>query len=939
VRAFDGRGLNVLTVVEEPPFEKDRRFCDNQASIPGACAALECAHKCPSLNRLITCVWRSFVKSDDIRASFLEFFRERGHTVERSDKLVPGNDPTLLFTSAGMVQFKPYYTGEVPVPYRRAATSQKCLRAGGKANDLDEVGKTARHLTFFEMLGNFSFGDYFKREAIAWGWEYSTDVLKIPGEKIWISVFDDDDEAHAIWEKEIGIPSSRIVRLGAKENFWGPAGDTGACGPCSEIHYDRGEAWGCGRPDCAPGCEECERYLEFWNLVFPQFDQQPDGSRPPLKNRGIDTGMGLERLAALLQDVETVFDTDGIFPIIESTQTLTKTTYKDKPTPFRVIADHARALAFLIADGVLPGNEGRGYVERRLLRRAARFGRELGLEKPFLHQIVQTVVDKMGPHYPELSENQTQIEKIILIEEQRFQSTLARGMDMLEEAFGKLDASGSKIVSGEELFRLHDTFGFPLDLATDIATDRGYQIDRDGFDAAMTRQREQARSAWTGSGEQALSPVYRVVHEKAGDTEFLGYETLQSTSKILALISEGKETGRLEFDQMGEVVLDKTPFYAESGGQIGDTGTLDGAEGSAHVLTARALTGKMTVHFVRMTRGALCVGDTIEAQVDTRARAATQCHHTATHLLQAALQNVLGDHVHQAGSLVSPERLRFDFTHFEGIDSDRLLDIERMVNEFIRTDTPITINQMPLAEARAAGAMALFGEKYADVVRVVKAGDISMELCGGTHVPATGVIGCFKILNESSISAGVRRIEAVCAEQCIEVLQARERSLLQTAQLLNASTDQLETRVKALMEENRRLQREVAKWKQNAATGGSVDFASQIREVNGLKYLATEVDGQDAEGLRLVMDKLRERLPSGVVVLGSAAEGKASLCVAVSKDLIGKIKAGDIVKRLAPIVGGGGGGRPDMAQAGGKNPDKISEAIRLAPDVIRELIG
>ncbi len=879
------------------------------------------------------------MRSDDIRASFLEFFRERGHTVERSDKLVPGNDPTLLFTSAGMVQFKPYYTGEVPVPYRRAATSQKCLRAGGKANDLDEVGKTARHLTFFEMLGNFSFGDYFKQEAIAWGWEYSTELLKIPADRIWISVFEDDDEAAEIWEKEAGVPASRIVRLGAKENFWGPAGDTGACGPCSELHYDRGEAWGCGRADCAPGCDHCERYLEYWNLVFPQFDQQPDGSRPPLKNRGIDTGMGLERLAALLQDEETVFDTDGIFPIIESTQALTKAKYKDNPAPFRVIADHARALSFLIADGVLPGNEGRGYVERRLLRRAARFGRELGLENPFLHQVAQTVIEKMGHHYPELVESRIQIEKIILTEEQRFQSTLARGMDLLEDAFGKLDTRGSKIVPGEELFRLHDTYGFPLDLATDIATDRGYEVDREGFETAMAHQRQQARSAWAGSGEQALAPVYRVIHEKAGDTEFVGYEAFQSRSRILAIVQDGKEVDALSVDKEGEIILDRTPFYAESGGQIGDVGTLDSAEGSAHISTAKALVGKMTVHYARATMGGLKVGDTVEAQVDLDARTATQAHHTATHLLQAALQNILGDHVQQAGSLVTPERLRFDFTHFEGIDSERLLDIERMVNQFIRTDTPLSITHMPLAEARAAGAMALFGEKYADVVRVVKVGDISMELCGGTHVPSTGVIGCFTVVSESSISAGVRRIEAVCAEPCIEVWQARERALAHTAQLLNAGADQLEARVKALMEENRKLQREVAKWKQAAATGGSVDYTSQIQDVDGLKVLATEVDGQDAEGLRLVMDKLRERVPSGVVVLGSAAEGKASLCVAVSKDLTGKIKAGDIVKRLAPMVGGGGGGRPDMAQAGGKQPDNVPEAIRMTPSVIKELIG
>lgn len=879
------------------------------------------------------------MKSDDIRSSFLEFFRERGHTIERSDKIVPSNDPTLLFTSAGMVQFKPYYTGEVPVPYRRAATSQKCLRAGGKANDLDEVGKTARHLTFFEMLGNFSFGDYFKRESIAWGWEYSTQVIKIPADSIWISVYEDDDEAYEIWEKEIGIPSSKIVRLGVKENFWGPAGDTGACGPCSEMHVDRGAALGCGRPDCAPGCDHCERFMEFWNHVFPQFDQQPDGSRPPLKNRGIDTGMGLERLAALLQDKPTVFDTDGIFPIIETTQRLTKVKYADNPAPFRVIADHARALSFMIADGVLPGNEGRGYVERRLLRRAARFGRELGLEKPFLHAVSQTVVDLMGHHYPELVEKRVQIEKIILTEEQRFQSTLARGMDLLEEILAEVDKRGDKVAPGAELFRLHDTYGFPLDLATDIATDRGYTVDREGFDAAMARQKEQARSAWTGSGEEALSPIYRVLHETLGDTKFVGYETTECAAVVSAIVREGKRVNALETNQEGEIILDQTPFYAESGGQVGDTGMLNALDGSAHVSGAKAPIGKMTVHKVRVTTGTLKEGDQVQAEVDKQARSATECHHTATHLLQAALQDILGDHVHQAGSLVSPERLRFDFTHFEGIDADRLLDVERRVNQFIRTDTPVSISHMALNEAREAGAMALFGEKYADVVRVVKAGDISMELCGGTHVRSTGVIGYFKVTSESSIAAGVRRIEAVCAEASVDLLQAHERSLAKASQLLNASAEQLDARVRALVDENRRLQREVAKWKQAAATGGPTDYTSSLQELNGVKLLAVEVDGQDAEGLRLVMDKLRERVPSGVLVLGSANEGKASLCVGVSKDLTNRIKAGDIVKKLAPIVGGGGGGRPDMAQAGGKQPEKVSEAIQQAPDVVKALLG
>ncbi|NUM55427.1 MAG: alanine--tRNA ligase [Candidatus Hydrogenedentes bacterium] len=879
------------------------------------------------------------MKSDDIRSSYLEFFRERGHVVERSDKIVPSNDPTLLFTSAGMVQFKPFYTGEVPVPYRRATTSQKCLRAGGKANDLDEVGKTARHLTFFEMLGNFSFGDYFKRETILWGWEYSTQVIKLEADKIWVSVFEDDDEAYAIWEKEVGVPARKIVRLGAKENFWGPAGDTGACGPCSEMHIDRGEHLGCGRPDCAPGCDHCERFMEYWNHVFPQFDQQPDGSRPQLKNRGVDTGMGLERLAALLQNKETVFDTDGIFPIIEATQSLSKIPYTENPVPYRVIADHARALSFMIADGVLPSNEGRGYVERRLLRRAARFGREIGLEKPFLHDVVQTVVDRMGQQYPELIEGRTQITKIILTEEERFQSTLARGMDILSSTFDRMKKTGDRVVPGEELFKLHDTYGFPLDLATDIALDNGFEVDRDGFESAMQRQREQARSAWTGSGEEALSPVYRVLHTELGDTKFTGYDTMHGIATIKAIVRKGVRVDSLSLDEEGEVILDTTPFYAESGGQIGDTGFLDGVSGGAHITTAKAPAGKMICHFARVTKGALHAGDTVEAQVDAAARTATMNHHTATHLLQAALQDILGDHVHQAGSLVTPERLRFDFTHFEAIGGARLLDIERKVNQYIRTATPVSIKQMPLTEAKAAGAMALFGEKYADVVRVVSVGDISMELCGGTHVPNSGTIGYFKIVSESSISAGVRRIEAVCGETAVDTLQARERSLQGTAQLLATTPDQLEARVQALVDENKRLQRDLAKWKQQAAVGGQTDYMQQVKQVDGLQLLAVQVDGLDAEGLRSVMDKLREKLPSGVLVLGSANEGKASLCVGVSKDLTSKVRAGDIVKQLAPIVGGGGGGQPHLAQAGGKQPERLPEVIERAPDIVKALIG
>lgn len=875
------------------------------------------------------------MRSDDLRAAFLDFFRQREHVIERSDTIVPSNDPTLLFTSAGMVQFKPYYTGEVPVPYRRAATSQKCLRAGGKANDLDEVGKTARHLTFFEMLGNFSFGDYFKREAIQWGWEFSTQVLKFPEDKIWISVFENDDETWNIWEKEMGINPSRLIRMGAKDNFWGPAGDTGACGPCSELLFDRGEHLG---PNATPADDPGARFMEFWNLVFPQFDQQPDGSRPQLKNRGIDTGMGLERISALLQDVETVFDTDGIFPIIESTMGLCRVKYSDNPVPFRVIADHARAVSFMIADGILPGNEGRGYVLRRLLRRAARFGRELGFERPFLYQVSQTVVDLMSHQYPELSEGRKHIEKIVHTEEERFASTLARGMDLLEGVFAELDKDGRKQVPGEELFKLYDTYGFPMDLTRDIAEDRGYVLDEEGFEAAMTRQRTQARSAWAGSGQEAVAPIYRKLQEEFGNTEFTGYTSLEGEAKVLAILRDAVRVDSASDADHVEVILNETPFYAESGGQVGDVGTLEFANGHAQVTGVRKLAGKLFVHKVHVVHGTLRTGDTVQAQVSAEARRNTENHHSATHLLQAALQQVLGQHVHQAGSLVAPDRLRFDFTHFEGIDEARLQDIERLVNDFIRRDEEVSIQSMALEDARKAGAMALFGEKYEDTVRVVSMGDFSMELCGGTHVPRLGVIGLFKIVSEGAVSAGVRRIEAVCGEPGVEAIQQRERQLHRAAKLLSANPENLEERLRALMEDNKRLQREVDKWKQAAATGAAVDYLGNAKDVKGIKVVAAEVEGQDGKGLRMLLDNLRDKLGSGVIVLGAAEGGKAALCVGVTKDLTGRVKAGDIVARIAPIIGGSGGGRPDMAQAGGKDADKLGEAIAKAPEVVGELV-
>jgi len=877
------------------------------------------------------------VTTDELRAGFLEFFRERDHTVERSDMLVPGNDPTLLFTSAGMVQFKAFYSGEVPVPYRRATTSQKCLRAGGKANDLDEVGKTSRHMTFFEMLGNFSFGDYFKQEAIDWAWEYVTQVIKLPEEKVWISVFEEDDEAYDLWHKGIGIDPSRLIRMGAKDNFWGPAGDTGACGPCSELHYDRGVDID---PNANPDNDPKERFIEFWNLVFPQFDQQADGSRPPLKNRGIDTGMGLERLSALMNDKPTVFDIDNIAPIIGATEALkVNASYDKNPTPYRVIADHVRALSFMIADGILPANEGRGYVERRLLRRAARFGRELGLERPFLHTLSHQVVESMGHQYPELPEKRVQIEKIIQTEEERFAGTLARGMDQIEEIFGQMESEGVSHVPGAGLFKLHDTYGFPLDLATDIAEDRGYTVDKDGFEAEMNQQREKARSAWTGSGEQALSPVYQTVLDASGETDFIGYDATEADTTIVALIQDGEQVTSITEGDTAEVVLHTTPFYAESGGQVGDIGVIDGVDGSAHVSNTKAPIKRLNVHFVACNSGTLSVGDKVNARVDAERRTSITNHHTATHLLQAALQNVLGDHVHQAGSLVAPDRLRFDFTHFEGIDDARLRDIERLVNDYIRTDTEVTANEWALDEAREAGAMALFGEKYEDIVRVIGIDDISMELCGGIHVARTGVIGCFKVVSESSIASGVRRIEAVCGEPAIDTLQATDTTISNAAKLLGTAPEELESRIQSLLDENKRLGREVDKWKRAAATGGTVDYLGQVQEIDGVRLLATQVDDQDAAGLRMLLDDLREKLTSGVIVLGSAAEGKANLCAWVSDDLNKSIKAGDIVKQLAPIVGGGGGGRPDMAMAGGKNGDMIPEAIAKASEVVKALQG
>lgn len=873
------------------------------------------------------------MKSYEIRKSFLDFFRDRGHVIEKSDSLIPKNDPTLLFTSAGMVQFKPYYTGEVPVPYRRASTVQKCLRAGGKANDLEEVGKTSRHLTFFEMLGNFSFGDYFKREAIHWAWEYSTQIMKIKPEQIWVSVYVEDDEAFNIWNKEIGVPEKRIVRMGAKDNFWGPAGDSGACGPCSELLFDKGEEVD---PNATPENDPHERFLEFWNLVFPQYDQQPDGTRLPLKNRGIDTGMGLERMCLLLQNKPTVFDTDVLFPIIEATQQIADSTYKGNPVPFRVIADHIRALSFMTADGILPANEGRGYVWRRILRRAARFGREIGLTKPFLFQISKVVVENMGKYYPELIETQTQIEKIIHLEEERFGSTLARGMDLLRELFEDMNSKGEKQIAGDILFKLHDTYGFPLDIVKDMAEEQGFELDEKGYIDAKEKQRELTRKTWVGSGQQEISPIYHQILTQYGETEFIGYQQHTNVSTIVAIIKENKIVDEIQEGEEAYIILNKTPFYAESGGQVGDTGSLTGLDGKTliDITDTKKVLDKLFVHYGKVINGNLKVGQEVNAIINIKRRLTIQNHHTATHLLQASLRDILGEHVHQCGSLVSEERLRFDFTHFEAVGYERLLDIEKWVNEKIRADYDVEILYLPIEEAKKLGAMALFGEKYGDIVRVVKINEISTEFCGGCHVPKTGVIGGFKIISESSVSAGVRRIEAICGEPFIQWIQKTERTIKELAESLNTTPELLYDRVFQIIDENKKITKELEKWKRQALLGEGRDILKNLRTIDGINYITLQMENEDIDQARSLVDHLKDKIKSGIVVIGIKYEDKATFCVGVTKDLTNRFSSSEIVNQLAQIVGGKGGGRKDFAQAGGKNIEKFNEAIENVPKII-----
>jgi alanyl-tRNA synthetase len=853
--------------------------------------------------------------STELRAAFLDFFKERGHTVVPSSSLVPGNDPTLLFTNAGMVQFKDLFLGKEKRSYVRAASSQRCVRAGGKHNDLENVGYTARHHTFFEMLGNFSFGDYFKQDAIRFAWDFVTGTLGIPPEKLWVTVYEEDDGAADIWLKEIGIDPQRFTRMGAKSNFWA-MGDTGPCGPCTEIFYDHGPDIP-GGPPGSPD-EDGDRYVEIWNLVFMQFDRAADGTMTPLPKPSVDTGMGLERVAAVMQGVHSNYDIDLFRNLIKAAAEATGT--RDLgANSLKVIADHIRAASFLIADGVQPSNEGRGYVLRRIMRRAIRHGFMLGQRKPFFHSLVATLEQEMGAAYPELRTQRAHIERVIRQEEERFAETLTQGMALLDDAIGKIKG---KEIPGETVFRLYDTYGFPVDLTNDVARERGLTLDEAGFEAAMDAQRARARAA------SKFSVDLRGDMQVEGRTLFAGYESERAPGKVVALFRGKESVQELRAGDEGQVVLDTTPFYAESGGQVGDHGELV-SSGARFVVSDTQKLDKAHVHVGKLASGALRVGDAVTATVDSARRQATRLNHSATHLLHAALRQVLGSHVLQKGSLVAPDKLRFDFSHYSAVTPEELHEIEGIVNAQVRANAAAETRVMKFDDAVASGAMALFGEKYEDDVRVLKIGEFSTELCGGTHVSRAGDIGLFKIVSEGGVAAGVRRIEAVTGNGAYEYVVQTDHRLREVAGLVRGSREDVEDKVKQLIDRARRLEKEVAQLKDKLASGAGKDLAADAHVFNGVKVVSAIADGADAAALRNTVDQLKNKLGSAVIVLGSVgADDKVTLIAGVTADAIDRVKAGDLVNFVAQQIGGKGGGRPDLAQAGGTEPAKLDAALK-----------
>jgi alanyl-tRNA synthetase len=873
---------------------------------------------------------------NDIRSRFLNFFAAKNHAIIDSSSLIPQDDPTLLFTNSGMVQFKRVFMGEENRTYTRASTCQRCVRAGGKHNDLENVGHTARHHTFFEMLGNFSFGDYFKEDAIHMAWEFLTVNLGLDKDKLWVSVFEDDDEAYTLWEKVEDLPKGRIVRLGEADNFWA-MGDTGPCGPCSEIHIDQGPEVGCGRPDCAIGCE-CDRYLELWNLVFMQFYRDETGRMTPLPRPSIDTGMGLERVAAVLQGKHNNYDSDLFSGLINKIAGLSGKSYGlDDPvdTALRVIADHSRATAFLVADGMLPANEGRGYVLRRIMRRAVRFGRALGLKRPFLAEITAEVVKTMENAYPHLAEAANLLAKVVNNEEERFRETLDNGLTMLNTEISSLQKKGSSSVPGDFIFKLYDTYGFPVDIVRDVALEQGCTIDEPGFARAMEDQRALSKKSWKGGSLAAMPAGVKKLVAKGHKTGFVGYKTHRAHSVIKGVIDhEGEAASKATQGERVSVFCPETPFYAEAGGQIGDQGEIVGPNGRAKVMDTIIVADGVILHDAEVTEGSLLLGEQVELKVTEGRRQRIACNHSATHVLHAAMRSVLGDHVKQSGSLVTPERLRFDFTHFTPITQEELDTIEKIANEEIRANTPLDTAMLDKEEAIKTGAVALFGEKYGDKVRVVSIGNFSRELCGGTHVRATGEIGLVKITAETGIAAGVRRIEAVTGPEAFNIFQGREKQLAKLANLLKVPAENLDTKIEKLLRLNKDLEKEVSRLTAKLTLNDIDGIINRAKMVGDTKVVVSRVVLDSPKTLREMGDKIRDKLGRGIVVLGGEYQGKAALLTMVSKNLTDRYKAGNIISEIAGLVGGKGGGRPDMAQAGGPNPDKLNEALEAVYKII-----
>lgn len=872
-------------------------------------------------------------KVRDLRNSYIDYFRSKGHKIVPSSSLVPKDDPTLLFTTAGMVQFKPMFAGTVDLEYTRAASIQKCLRT----SDLEQVGRTKRHLTLFEMLGNFSFGDYFKVEAIDFAWEYSTNVIGFPKERLWASIYENDDEAFEIWNKRIGIPADKIVRLGKADNFWGPAGDTGACGPCSELYYDRGEQFGCGKADCKPGCD-CDRYLEYWNLVFNQFNQNEKGEFEPLPRTGIDTGMGLERLATLVQGVDSVFETDELKSLIEFVSRESGKKYEgSNMLPIKVIVEHGRTLTFAMSDGIYPSNDGRGYVLRRILRRALRFSRLLGLKEPFVYKVVDPIVAAMGEFYPEITETVANVKNVIESEERRFLETIENGMDRLEELMKGAKKGGSGIITGSDAFVLYDTFGFPLEMTTEMAIEQGLKVDTEGFTSEMEKQRARGKQSWKGS-DLGFESVFDEIIATAGNTEFLGYEQESAEAKVLLLYKETAKSGTISEGDRGIIVLNRTPFYGESGGQVGDIGEIICGSSVFNVEDTKKH-NKTHIHIGTVVKGSFKEGDKVEAKINRVNRNLIRANHTATHLLQAALRQVLGNHVKQAGSIVDPEKLRFDFSHFNALTDEEIAQIENLVNEKIWENIDVTTDIMNISDAVKMGAMAVFDEKYEETVRVLTVAGFSMELCGGTHVSNTGKIGLFKIMKESSPGAGIRRIEAVTLKGLLDRYNEQREIISALTESINIPESGLVKKVEEIIARGKAAEKELDKLKKAAAISDLDSIIGPAKEVSGIKIIAKVFEDMDVDGLRSLSDSIRERVQNSVVCLGSSAGGKAMLLYAATKPAVDKgIDCGKMIKDTVVLVGGGGGGRKDMAQAGGKDAANIQKAIDEAVKIAEAMI-